>query len=40
MQINSQVTLPPKDGVLCAYPTLKPEKPTLKESRPFILEAE
>ena len=34
-----QVTLKPKDGVLWAYPTLKPEKPTLKESRPLILVA-
>jgi hypothetical protein len=34
-----QVTLKPKDGVLWAYPTLKPKKPTLKESRPLILVA-
>ena len=34
-----QVTLKPQDGVLWAYPTLKPEKPTLKESRPLILVA-
>ena len=34
-----QVTLRPKDGVLWAYPTLKQEKPTLKESRPLILVA-
>ena len=34
-----KVTLRPKDGILWAYPTLKPEKPTLKESRPLILVA-
>ena len=34
-----KVTLRPKDGVLWAYPTLKPKKPTLKESRPLILVA-
>jgi site-specific DNA recombinase len=34
-----QVTLKPKDGVLWAYPNLKPKKPTLKESRPIILVA-
>ena len=34
-----QVTLKPKNGVLWAYPTLKPKKPTLKESRPLILVA-
>ena len=28
-----QVTLKPKNGVLWAYPILKPKKPTLKESR-------
>ena len=27
------------DGVLWAYPTLKPKRPTLKESRPLILVA-
>jgi len=34
-----QVMLKPKNGVLRAYPTLKPEKPTLNESRPLILVA-
>ena len=34
-----QVTLKPKDGVLWAYPTLKPKRPTLEESRPLILVA-
>ena len=34
-----QVTLKPKNGVLWAYPSPEPEKPTLKESRPLILVA-
>jgi hypothetical protein len=34
-----QITLKRKDGVLWAHPTLKPKKPTLKESRPLILVA-
>lgn len=34
-----QVALKPKNGVLWAYPSPEPEKPTLKESRPLILVA-
>ena len=34
-----QVKLKPKNGVLWAYPTLEPKKPTLKEGRPLILVA-